>query len=568
MYQALYRKYRPKSLSDVAGQSVIINTLKNSIKNNKISHAYLFAGPRGTGKTSIAKAFAKTINCSSVNNSEPCNKCISCKQINLKQNTDIIEIDAASNNGVDEIREIRNKVLLSPTYGKYKIYIIDEVHMLTMGAFNALLKTLEEPPAHVIFILATTEPHKIPVTILSRCQRFDFKKISINDIVERLKYICKEENILIKADALHEIASISDGGMRDSINLLDQVSSYVDVEETITLDHIHEVSGTLDLQSTIQFVNNLLNFDMHNVLFLLQEYDDKGINIKKFTEKIMDILEKKVVSKETPEYLKTIVNDVTLYESLPNMTNNTLLECIEILIDSLPNISSSTNPKLLLELSLIKIMDLIKSEVLDSNNMNEKVADVITKNDNAYNLHKPGFNNKTLANKEKVFSDEMLCEFIIKNEELYKKFKDQRINNTLAKLNKKQISEVKEKIEDLKSYIVTSNYGQYISMFIDSQIKATSDECIIFVFSEKSISDSFNEHIPILEKIYNSVTLDNRKMISTSIKEWDKIKNEFNSKQRQYIYDLETISETDIYEKKTNSTNEIQDKFSDCIEYI
>lgn len=206
MYQALYRKYRPQSLDEVAGQKVITKTITNEIMHNKLSHAYLFAGPRGTGKTSIAKIIAKIINCEHPNGIKPCEECVNCTQFNLKQSTDIIEIDAASNNRVDEIRELKSKVNLVPTTGKYKIYIIDEVHMLTVGAFNALLKTLEEPPAHIIFILATTDPHKIPNTILSRCQRFDFEKISENDIVDRLKHIVEVENIQIQEDALHEIA--------------------------------------------------------------------------------------------------------------------------------------------------------------------------------------------------------------------------------------------------------------------------------------------------------------------------------------------------------------------------
>ena len=243
MYQTLYRKYRPSNFNEVIGQDIIIKTIKNEIKNNKLSHAYIFSGPRGTGKTSTAKIIAKTINCENPIDLMPCNKCVNCTLINNKQSIDIIEIDAASNNGVDEIRELRNNVNLVPSSGKYKIYIIDEVHMLSIGAFNALLKTLEEPPSHVIFILATTEIHKIPNTILSRCQKFDFNKISVNKIKERLEYIIKEEKINIEEEAIIEIARLADGGMRDALSILDQVISYSD--DKITVSSIHEINGTI-----------------------------------------------------------------------------------------------------------------------------------------------------------------------------------------------------------------------------------------------------------------------------------------------------------------------------------
>ena len=242
MYQALYRKYRPKTFDDVVGQDVVVQTLKNSIMNNKISHAYLFSGPRGCGKTSIAKIFARLVNCKRPNGTNPCGECVCCTQTD-DQNLDIIEMDAASNNGVDEIREINNKVNLVPSLGKYKVYIIDEVHMLTIGAFNALLKTLEEPPSHVIFILATTDPNKVPITILSRCQRFDLKKISEDILCNKIDSICKDEKIKISAEAVHEIARLGDGSLRDTLSVLDQVISYSQGE--IDVNTVHEVNGSI-----------------------------------------------------------------------------------------------------------------------------------------------------------------------------------------------------------------------------------------------------------------------------------------------------------------------------------
>ena len=272
MYQALYRKYRPKTFDEIIGQEVIVKTLKNSIKNNMVSHAYLLAGPRGTGKTSVAKIFAKILNCHNLNELEPCNECVSCIQANNNQNIDIIEIDAASNNGVDEIREIRNKITLVPTNSKYKIYIIDEVHMLTNQAFNALLKTLEEPPQHVIFIFATTEPQKIPKTILSRCQRFDYKKVGVEKIVNRLKYISEKENIKITNEALLEIAKVSDGGVRDSISLLDQALAYS--ENEINIDDIHEINGTLTLDEIYDLILNILNQELVDIIKKIEKYDN------------------------------------------------------------------------------------------------------------------------------------------------------------------------------------------------------------------------------------------------------------------------------------------------------
>ena len=264
-YKSLYRKYRPTTFDDVSGQTFIIKTLKNAIATNKISHAYLFSGTRGTGKTTIAKIFAKNVNCMNLIDGNACGKCEICTTENTDDIQDIIEIDAASNNGVDEIRELKNKIKLAPVLCKYKVYIIDEVHMLSTGAFNALLKTLEEPPSHVIFILATTEPQKIPITIISRCQRFDFKKLSIIDIKNRLKYIAEKEHINITDDCLDEIAKMSDGAMRDAIGLLDQVSSFN--EDSITIDDIYQISGSVPFKKIYELIDSYINEDIEYEMY-------------------------------------------------------------------------------------------------------------------------------------------------------------------------------------------------------------------------------------------------------------------------------------------------------------
>ena len=278
MYKALYRKFRPFYFKDLVGQNILVKTLKNSIIYQNFSHAYLFEGPRGTGKTSLSKIFARTVNCLSLVDGEACGKCPNCIASFENECVDIIEIDAASNNGVDEIRELRNNVNLLPASLKYKVYIIDEVHMLSNGAFNALLKTLEEPPEHVIFILATTDPQKIPDTIVSRCQTFSFYRISTSAIVEQLKLVAKEENISIDDDVVEKIAELSNGGLRDSLGMLDKLISFSN-HQRITYDMFVESNGIL----TFDELNNLLNGILKkNVSFLIdqiKDFHDSGKNL-------------------------------------------------------------------------------------------------------------------------------------------------------------------------------------------------------------------------------------------------------------------------------------------------
>lgn len=295
-YVALYRTYRPKTFSDVVGQEAVIQTLLNALEYNKSAHAYLFSGPRGTGKTSVAKLFGKAINCFREGD-ETYPGCETYQTLTSSDMGDIIELDAASNNGVDEIRDIRDKVKYMPSLGKYKVYIIDEVHMLTTGAFNALLKTLEEPPKHVIFILATTEIHKIPATILSRCQRFDFSLVDDKKIIERLTFICEKENIKISEDAIHAIAKHGQGSVRDAISLLDQVSAYA--QGNIELDVVYEVAGTVSSNDIVKLLTSIIDKDHVNALKSIEQLLKSGKEVTRILVNFVDVLSDFLTAKAT-----------------------------------------------------------------------------------------------------------------------------------------------------------------------------------------------------------------------------------------------------------------------------
>jgi len=552
MYQALYRKYRPKTLEDVCGQDVIVKIIKNSILNNKINHAYLFTGPRGTGKTSIAKIFAKMVNCEKLKDGIPCEKCVSCMQTN---NSDIIEIDAASNNGVDEIRELRNKVNLVPAYGKYKVYIIDEVHMLTTGAFNALLKTLEEPPEHIIFILATTDPYKIPETILSRCQRFDFQKIGDSSIVKRLKKISQKEKIQIEEEALYEIARLSDGGMRDSIGMLDQANSYTD--QKITADDIHNINGTLTTKDLYEFIEILIDKNIGQILKKIDFYNDKGKNIIKFTEELINYIRNILISKQAPDYFKEKNKDSKLYAQLAQkIQTEDLLKYIEILNDSLNKMKNTTNYKLLLEIAIIQI--LAETNVKKSNQ--KKLAE--REKEEKLEIKKQ---NKELNKKEKLNSEPFKDQKKKIDNEKLQELKEIRINNTLAEFKKTEVLKTKEKLNNLNNYLLDPDYSKYASIVLDGVLKAASKQSLIFVYSNEKLANLFNENIINIEKTINKV-LDNKcKVIATDIDAWEIIKNEFNSKKKKYNYKEEKIKTEEIF-KETEEKNKFND-FEDIIEY-
>ena len=356
-YKALYRTYRPKDFNDVAGQKHITQTLKNALANNKVAHAYLFSGPRGTGKTSIAKILAKAINCKESPTENPCNVCENCLGIQDGSLSDVIEIDAASNNGVDEIRELRDKVKYLPGYVNYKVYIIDEVHMLSQGAFNALLKTLEEPPKHVIFILCTTELQKVIPTIQSRCQRFDFKAISTNDIILKLNEIIKQEKIDIEENAIKQIAIYAEGGLRDAISLLDQVYSYN--PGTIELEDVNQICGAVSLHTQMDLAKALIQKDSPKAISLLNDLLSQGKEIKKITINLIEFF------RDTLMYsnLESLDESSLLYKNLEfqkiakDISNRKAFHIIDILNKALNEINWSNNPKIHLELAFLKIAD-------------------------------------------------------------------------------------------------------------------------------------------------------------------------------------------------------------------
>lgn len=554
MYQALYRKYRPKTFDDVVGQDVVVKTLKNAIINNKISHAYLFSGPRGCGKTSIAKIFARIANCENNEKGMSCNKCVYCTQSN-EQDLDIIEMDAASNNGVEEIREINNKVNLVPSLGKYKIYIIDEVHMLTTGAFNALLKTLEEPPKHAIFILATTDPHKVPVTILSRCQRFDFKKISENDIIKKLLEICDLEKIDIEEKAVAEIARLGDGSLRDSISILDQVAAYT--KDKITILDVHDVNGTISQTEIKSLVEDIASNNLADSIKKINEYNNCGKSIVKITEDIIFFLRNMLLANA----VNGKNDEKNIYREINNHVSvDKVLKYINIMNESLLDMKKFSNPKMILELAFIKIANDngIKSIINDV--FNETTVNEVNKENLTVVNEENHSKTDTIKSSNKSYPDEILAEI--------NKFVQIRINNTLSQFSKKDTIELKKTLKKVNDYVMDEKYNTYASMVLDGELKAVGSDYIIFSYPTEHLTNLFNENINNIEKMLNLIFDKQYKIAAVDLNNWNIIKENFNNKKQVFEYQPEQTTLEEILEKINEKNKDaMQSLFGEIVEY-
>lgn len=502
-YLALYRKYRPVDFNNVYGQTEVVTVIKNAIINNKISHAYLFCGPRGTGKTTIAKIIARLVNCENLKDGNPCGKCYNC--LNFLNSNDIVEIDAASNNGVDEIRELRDKINLVPSNAKYKVYIIDEVHMLTTQAFNALLKTLEEPPSHVIFILATTEPHKIPLTIASRCQKFKFSKISDKLIVDRLDEIAKLENIIIDKEALFEIARLADGGMRDAINILDQLVSYSN--EKITLDDVNKVNGSVSYNDLYILLYSISINDKIKIIKFFDELDQSGKVINKFVEELIVFIKDVILYKNTGILSNIESKNLNIKLVSDFYDNKSLYNLIESLNNTQNMIKFSTHSSIILMASILKFSDMYFNKMdvnlsVDSNDKDKIISrEIIGDDNNNISREIIGDGNDNIPRK--------IINNVNVDNSINKKFLTEeieiRINNALALASKEVLKNIKDKWNLIDEYIYDDDFSVASGLLKDSNVVVASDKYVIIASELASIVDRINENFKIVEDLLEKI---------------------------------------------------------------
>lgn len=544
MYQALYRKYRPKKFENVVSQTTIIQTLENSIKTSHIGHAYLFSGPRGTGKTTAAKIFARAVNCLNYKD-DLCNECKNCIYSGQKECMDIIEIDAASNNGVDEIRELRNKVKILPSELKYKVYIIDEVHMLSIGAFNALLKTLEEPPEHVIFILATTDPQKIPNTIISRCQTFQFKKISPNDIKRMLEKIALNEKIEIEDEVLTSIAYASDGGLRDAIGLLDKLSSYK--LGKITYNDFLTMNGQIIENELLEFENSILAYKTDVMLEKIENYYNDGKDLVQILKQLI-------------YHLKDILINYYMKNENLEYSEKEIVELVSLLNEKISDIKKSDDIKVYVEILLLHFINQNKTveknisrEIISEKN--SKIIDTASDSDSKPTKEITPINNSDNNVNYKHLKETMLI----------------RAKNTLAEATKNNLNIEINTWKKINDYTFDVNNGYLACELLDGTPRASSNKSLIISYEHSSTLKRMSDHFQKLTTFYSEISNSNKKISFIEDSDWENLKKE-------YIMLLKSGKKMEITDEpteepkkgKTESSNEsflrAKELFGDLVE--
>ncbi|UDI79154.1 DNA polymerase III subunit gamma/tau [Staphylococcus taiwanensis] len=561
-YQALYRMFRPQSFEDVVGQEHVTKTLRNAISKGKQSHAYIFSGPRGTGKTSIAKVFAKAINCLNPQDGEPCNECAICKGITQGTNGDVIEIDAASNNGVDEIRNIRDKVKYAPSESKYKVYIIDEVHMLTTGAFNALLKTLEEPPAHAIFILATTEPHKIPPTIISRAQRFDFKAIGTDQIVDRLRFVAEEQKLDYDEAALEFIAKASEGGMRDALSIMDQAIAFGD--DHLKLQDVLDVTGSVDEAALNELFKVVVEGDVKEAFNRYHQFIKEGKEVNRLINDMIYFVRDTIMN-------KTVDNQAE-YDALIHFDLETLYHMIDIINDTLVSIRFSVNQNVHFEVLLVKIAEMLKSQ--PDTVQNVATTHVASEPNNEVLLQRM----EQLENELKTLKAQGVPQSNSRNNQSAKSvsrgkrqnknaFSMTSIAKVLDEANKEDIQLLKKHWLEVVDYAKSNDKKSLVSLLQNSIPVAASSKRVLIQFDEEIHCEIVNrdeEKRKSIENVVRNIINKDVEVVGVPSDQWMRVRSEYINNRKQHEDD-DSRSDSTVEENKqeTDVAQKARDLFGE-----